>query len=77
MGKGEEFVEKAELLEELKRGRVDGIATEVAEEVGVLFKNRYGDACTREEQTEHDARGTAADDAAGRTHRRDCSKWDV
>ena len=52
-------------MEELEGGGVDGVAAEVAEEVGVLFEDGDVDAGAGEEEAEHDAGGAAADDAAG------------
>ena len=43
---------------------MDGVATEIAEEVGVLFQHRDFNACTSEQEAKHDARRTTADDAA-------------
>ena len=61
----EELVEEAELVEELERGGMDGVAAEVAEEVFVLFEHGDVDAGAGEEEAEHDAGGASADDAAG------------
>ena len=65
VGELEEAVEEAELVEELERGGVDGVAAEVAEEVGVLFEDGDGEAGAGEQQAEHDPCRTSADDAAG------------
>ena len=40
----EEFFEKAEFVHQLKSGWVDGVAAEVAEEVGVFFEDEDVDA---------------------------------
>ena len=61
----EEAVEQAELVEELEGGGMDGVAAEVAEEVGVLFEHGDGDAGAGEEIAEHDAGRASANDAAG------------
>jgi hypothetical protein len=53
----EEAVEEAELVEELESGGVDGVAAEVAEEVGMLFEDGDGDAGAGEEVAEQDAGG--------------------
>ena len=65
VGPCEEVLERAEIVQDLERGRVDGVAAEVAEEVAVLFDDDDGDACSGEEHAEHHPGGTAADDAAG------------
>ena len=44
---------------------MDGVAAEVAEEVGVFFEDDDVDAGAGEEEAEHHAGGAAADDAAG------------
>ncbi len=62
---GEELLEEAELVEEIERGGVDGVAAEVAEEVFVFFEDCNLDAGAGEEEAQHDARGSSADDAAG------------
>jgi hypothetical protein len=42
---------------------MDGVASEVAEEVGVLFKDGDGDAGAGEQEAEHDSSGASADNA--------------
>src|SRR5215831_2144408 len=61
----EERVQQAELVDHLERGRVDGVAAEVAQEVGVLLEHHDRDAGARQQETEHHAGGSAAGDAAG------------
>lgn len=65
VGKSEEGFEDAELIEELESGGMDRVATEVTKEVLVLFKDGDFDSGAGEEETEHDACGASADDAAG------------
>jgi hypothetical protein len=48
---------------------VHGVAAKVAEEVGVLFKDKRIDPCASEQVAEHHAGGAAADDAAARRYR--------
>ena len=69
MGKGEEFFEKAKLVEKLEGGGMDGVAAEVAEEVFVFFEDSDGDALAGEKKAEHDACGASADDAASCSER--------
>ena len=62
-----EGVDEVELVEDPQRRGVDGVAAEVAEEVGVLLEHDDVDAGAREQQPEHRAGGSAAgDDAGGR-----------
>jgi hypothetical protein len=44
---------------------MDGVAAEVAEEVGVFFEDGHLNAGAGEKEAEHDAGGAAADDASG------------
>src|ERR1700730_13818766 len=60
-----EFVRQANLVEDFEGGRMNGVAAEFAVEVPVHLQQRDGNAASREEQRQHRARGTAADDTAG------------
>ncbi len=60
----EEIVEDAELVHHLKRRGVDGVAAEVAQEIGVLLQHHDIDAGARQQKAEHHAGGTAAGDDA-------------
>ena len=60
----EQRLEEAELVHDLECRGVDGIAAKVAVEVLVLLEHGDGDTGAGEEQTEHDAGGAAAHDAA-------------
>jgi hypothetical protein len=64
VGQLEKRVEPPELVHELERGRVDGVAPEVAQEVRVLFQDEDVDARAGEERAQHHARGAAPRDAA-------------
>ena len=44
---------------------MDCVAAKIAEEVHVFFEDRDGDAFASQEETEHNAGGASADDAAG------------
>jgi hypothetical protein len=61
----EKAIEQAELVKELQRGGVDGVAAEVAVEVSVFFEDGDGDAGAGEKEAEHDSGWASADDAAG------------
>ena len=58
----EEPLEHAELVEDLHGRGVDGVAAEIAEEVGVLFEHLHAAAGPGEQQPGHDSGGPAADD---------------
>ena len=52
---------------------MDGVAAEVAEEIGVLLEDEDANAGTRQEQSQHHAGGTAASHHALRVHGGECS----
>ena len=58
----EEALEHPELVEDLHRRGVDGVAAEIAEEVGMLFEHRHAAAGAGEQQARHHPGGAAADD---------------
>ncbi len=64
MGPLEEFFDEAELIHQLERRGVNGVAPEVAEEVLVLLQHDHVDPGPRQEKAEHDAGGAAAGDRA-------------
>src|ERR1700675_4680959 len=64
MRDAQEIVEKAELVHQLEGGRVNGVAAEIAEEVGVFFEDEDFDASAGEKEAEHYAGGAASCDAA-------------
>jgi hypothetical protein len=61
----QKLIEEAKLIEKLERRGMDGISSKVAKEVLVLFEDRDLYAFTGEKKTQHDAGGSAADDATG------------
>lgn len=61
----EEFVQHSKFMEKLKRGGVNSITAEIAEEVLVFFEDCDIDTGTGEQKSEHDAGGASADYAAG------------
>jgi hypothetical protein len=65
MRDAQEIIEEAELIHEFERGWVNGVAAEIAEEVGVFFEDEDFDASTGEKKAEHYAGGAASCDAAG------------
>ena len=64
MRQPEEFIEEAEFVHQLQGRRVDRVAAEVAEEVGVLLQDDDPHAGAGEQEPEHHPRRPAADDAA-------------
>ena len=65
VGQFQEAFEQAEFVHQFERGGMDGVATEVAEEVAMFFEDGDGDAGTGQQVAEHHAGGSAADHAAG------------
>src|SRR5262249_28051752 len=61
----EELVQQAELAENVHGGWMDGVAAEVAEEVGVLLQHDDVDAGARQQEAGHHAGRAAAGDHAG------------
>jgi len=64
----EQPVQRAELVDQLERRGVHGVAAEVAKEVGVLLEHHHVDARPREQPAQHHPRGATSDDAAARLH---------
>jgi hypothetical protein len=65
MRDAQEIIEEAEFVHKFEGGRVNGVAAEIAEEVGVFFEDEDFDAGAGEKEAEHHAGGAAACDAAG------------
>src|SRR6185437_8863888 len=64
----QEFVGKAELIEQFERGRMDGVAAEVAKEVVVLFEDDDGNAGAGQKKAEYGPGGAAPGNGAGGSH---------
>ena len=62
----EEFVEQAELVHDFERRGMDGVAAEVAQEIGVLLQHHDIDAGAGEQKARASCR---------RGRRRRCSRW--
>jgi len=58
----EQLVQRAQLVEELERRRMDGVAAEIAEEVGMLLEHDRTDPGASEQKPRHHPRRAAADD---------------
>jgi hypothetical protein len=57
-----ELVQQAEFTEQLKRRWMDGIAAEIAEEIGVLLQHLHLAPCPGEQEAGHHSSGTATGD---------------
>ena len=68
----EEVFQNAEFVHHLQRGRMHGVAAEVAEEVLMLLQHGDRNAGTRQQIPQHHARRSAADDATGSLQLSDC-----
>jgi hypothetical protein len=64
VGSFQEFIQNAELVHDFESGRMNRVAAEVAEEVGMLLQHDYIDSHARQEETEHDAGRTSSSNAA-------------
>ena len=53
-GSLQELVEQAELVHQLERRGMDGVAAEIAQEVGVLLEHDDVDAGARQQEAEHE-----------------------
>src|SRR5262249_39063783 len=62
----QERLEQTEFVHHLEGGWVHGVATEVAQKVGMLFKHDDFETCACEQQTQHHAGRTTTDDATAR-----------
>ena len=65
MRDAQEIFEEAEFVHEFEGGRVNGVAAEIAEEVGVFFEDEDFDAGAGEKEAEHHAGGATSCNAAG------------
>ncbi len=61
----EEIVDQAELIHELERRRMDGVAAEIAQEIAMLLQHHDRNAGPRQQKAKHHSGGAAAGDAAG------------
>ncbi len=62
----QKLFEQAQLGQYFGSCRVDGVAPEVAEEVGVLLQHRHLDSCPGQQVAQHHARRATAYDATAR-----------
>src|SRR5207245_9261114 len=59
----QEFIEQAELIEDLQRRRMDGVAAKIAKEIGVFLEDFHADTRSGQQEPEHHARRSATGDA--------------
>ncbi len=59
----QEFVQNPELIHQLQRGRMNGVATEIAQEIGMLLKHHDFHAEAGQQKAQHHAGGPSANDA--------------
>src|SRR6516162_1507905 len=78
MRKRKELLEQSEFVHQFKRGGMDGIATEIAQEILMLFKHNNRNARARQQDCKHHPGGPPADDTACRSdlvHSRFRQSW--
>src|ERR1700735_856569 len=61
--KFQKFIEKAEFVHNFERGRMNGVAAEIAQEISVLLEDENFHASARQQICQHHARGPSAHDA--------------
>ena len=66
----EKFIEQAELVHQLERRWVHGVAAEIAKEIGMLFQHHDVDARARQQEAQHHPGRPAASDGALGSDRR-------
>src|ERR1700676_170029 len=64
MWTSKEVFQQAQFVDHVQRRRMHSVAAEVAQEVGMLFKNDYVNAYSCEEKTQHHACWASANYAA-------------
>ncbi len=65
----QELIDQAQFEHQLERRRMNRVAAEIAEEIGVLLQHHDLNAGARQQKSEHHAGGAAAGDAALRRDR--------
>src|SRR5438067_13657011 len=60
----EKFFQQSQLIEQFEGGRMDGVAAEVAQKIGMLLEHADIDASAGEKEAHHHTGGTATGDAA-------------
>src|SRR5262249_48679026 len=65
MRETQELIEHPQLMQQLQRGRMDGVTAKITEEIPVLFQDYHLNAGTGEEQPNHHSGGAATDNTTG------------
>jgi hypothetical protein len=65
----QELIDQAEFEHQFERRRMNRVATEIPEEIGMLFQHHDMNAGARQQESEHHSGGAAAGDAALRRDR--------
>src|SRR5262245_3173598 len=65
MRQAQELIEHPQLMHQLQRGRMYGVAAKVAEEVSVFFKDHHLNAGAGEQQPKHHTGWAATDNTTG------------
>src|SRR5690242_9536387 len=60
----QKLIKHAELMHDLQRGGMNGIAAEISQEIGVLLEDQHFDARTGQQESQHQSGRAAARDAA-------------
>ena len=64
VGQPKKFLEQSELMQEFEGGRMNGVAAEIAVEIGVFFQNNNIHSGARQEIAGHHTRWSTADNEA-------------
>ena len=67
VGTLQKFVQNPQLVHDFEGGGMNGVAAEVAEEIGVLLEHHDVNRHPRKKKAQHHARWSASDDAAARS----------
>ena len=60
----QKILQQSQFMDDFQCGGVDSVAPKIAQEIGMFFEHDYIDASTRQQKTQHHARGPAARNAA-------------
>src|SRR5690242_5094053 len=71
----QKLIEHSEFMHDFQRGGMDSIATEIPEEIGVLFEDEHFHSGTRQQESQHQSGGAAARDAAAHLSRFRYGLW--
>src|SRR5580692_9386840 len=62
----QELLQKTKFMDQLQRGRMNGVATKIAQKVGVLFEDNNIHTGASQQEAKHHSGRASADDAASR-----------